>query len=256
MDNEFMNGSNKRRGMSEWMGGISLPDFLLSLKEMAIRTNKEWSKSLGINPSTSITAIKPSGTVSQLVDSASGIHPRHSNYYLRRVRADVKDPIAQLMKDEGVPCEPDVMKPDSVEVFTFPMKAPEGAVLRNDRTAIEQLELWLMYQEYYCEHKPSVTISVKEHEWMQVGAWVYEHFDKVSGVSFLPYSDHSYQQAPYEDCTKEVYLEALTAMPESVMWDRIEDFELTDTTKSMKTLACDGNVCELVDLMDEEKEVE
>ena len=256
MDNEFMNGSNKRRGMSEWMGGISLPDFLLSLKEMAIRTNKEWSKSLGINPSTSITAIKPSGTVSQLVDSASGIHPRHSNYYLRRVRADVKDPIAQLMKDEGVPCEPDVMKPDSVEVFTFPMKAPEGAVLRNDRTAIEQLELWLMYQEYYCEHKPSVTISVKEHEWMQVGAWVYEHFDKVSGVSFLPYSDHSYQQAPYEDCTEEVYLEALTAMPESVMWDRIEDFELTDTTKSMKTLACDGNVCELVDLMDEEKEVE
>ena len=223
---------------------------------MAIRTNKEWSKSLGINPSTSITAIKPSGTVSQLVDSASGIHPRHSNYYLRRVRADVKDPIAQLMKDEGVPCEADVMKPDSVEVFTFPMKAPEGAVLRNDRSAIEQLELWLMYQEYYCEHKPSVTISVKEHEWMEVGAWVYEHFDKVSGVSFLPYSDHSYQQAPYEDCTEEVYLEALAAMPEAVMWDRIEDFELTDTTKSMKTLACDGNVCELVDLIEEEKEVE
>jgi len=256
MDNEFMNGSNKRRGMSEWMGGVSLPDFLLSLKEMAIRTNKEWSKSLGINPSTSITAIKPSGTVSQLVDSASGIHPRHSNYYLRRVRADVKDPIAQLMKDEGVPCEADVMKPDSVEVFTFPMKAPEGAVLRNDRSAIEQLELWLMYQEYYCEHKPSVTISVKEHEWMEVGAWVYEHFDKVSGVSFLPYSDHSYQQAPYEDCTEEVYLEALAAMPEAVMWDRIEDFELTDSTKSMKTLACDGNVCELVDLIEEEKEVE
>ena len=256
MDNEFMNGSNKRRGMSEWMGGISLPDFLLSLKEMAIRTNKEWAKSLGINPSASITAIKPSGTLSQLVDSASGIHPRHNNYYLRRVRADVKDPIAQLMKDEGVPCEPDVMKPDSVEVFTFPMKAPEGAVLRNDRTAIEQLELWLMYQEYYCEHKPSVTISVKEHEWVEVGAWVYEHFDKVSGVSFLPYSDHSYQQAPYEDCTEEVYLEALAAMPESVMWDRIEDFELTDSTKSMKTMACDGNVCELVDLIEEEKEVE
>jgi len=256
MDNEFMNGSNKRRGMSEFMGGISLPDFLLSLKGMAIRTNKEWAKSLGINPSASITAIKPSGTVSQLVDSASGIHPRHNNYYLRRVRADVKDPIAQLMKDEGVPCEADVMKPDSVEVFTFPMKAPEGAVLRNDRTAIEQLELWLMYQEYYCEHKPSVTISVKEHEWVEVGAWVYEHFDKVSGVSFLPYSDHSYQQAPYEDCTEEVYLEALAAMPDAVMWDRIEDFELTDSTKSMKTLACDGNVCELVDLIEEEKEVE
>ena len=256
MDNEFMNGSNKRRGMSEFMGGISLPDFLLSLKGMAIRTNKEWAKSLGINPSASITAIKPSGTVSQLVDSSSGIHPRHNNYYLRRVRADVKDPIAQLMKDEGVPCEADVMKPDSVEVFTFPMKAPENAVLRNDRTAIEQLELWLMYQKYYCEHKPSVTISVNEHEWLEVGAWVYEHFDKVSGVSFLPHSDHSYQQAPYEDCTEEVYLEALDAMPESVNWDRIEEYELIDTTKSMKTLACDGNVCELVDLIEEEKEIE
>ena len=257
MDNSFMNGSKKGRGVSEWnSGNKSLPDFLIDLKCISVLVNEDWSKKLGINPSTATTAIKPSGTVSQLVDSASGIHPRHNNYYLRRVRADVKDPIAQLMKDEGVPCEADVMKPDSVEVFTFPMKAPEGAVLRNDRTAIEQLELWLMYQEYYCEHKPSVTISVKEHEWVEVGAWVYEHFDKVSGVSFLPYSDHSYQQAPYEDCTKEVYLEALAAMPEAVMWDRIEDFELTDSTKSMKTLACDGNVCELVDLIEEEKEIE
>jgi len=252
MDNEFMNGSNKRRGMSEWMGGISLPDFLIKLKEEAIKVNKEWSKTLGINPSTSITAIKPSGTVSQLVDSASGIHPRHNNYYLRRVRADVKDPIAQLMKDEGVPCEPDVMKPDSVEVFTFPMKAPEGAVLRNDRSAIEQLELWLIYQEYYCEHKPSITVSVKEHEWMEVGAWVYENFDKVSGVSFLPHSDHSYQQAPYEDCTEGVYLEAVGGMPEAVNWARIEEYELSDTTRGMKTLACTGSVCEMVDLIEEE----
>jgi ribonucleoside-diphosphate reductase alpha chain len=255
MDNEFMNGNTKKI-MSEWHGGVSLPDFLLKLKNEAIKTNKEWSALLGINQSTSITAIKPSGTVSQLVNSASGIHPRHNDYYLRRVRADTKDPIAQLMKDEGVPCEPDVMKPDSVEVFTFPMKAPDNAVLRDDRTAIEQLELWLMYQEYYCEHKPSVTITVREHEWMEVGAWVYKNFDKVSGVSFLPHSDHSYQQAPYEDCTEEIYLEALANMPESVNWDRIKEYELSDTTRGMKTMACTGDLCEMVDLTEEEREVE
>jgi ribonucleoside-diphosphate reductase alpha chain len=257
MDNTFMNGNNKGRGVSEWnSGNKNLPDFLLSLKKEAVKINKEWSESLGINQATSITAIKPSGTVSQLVDSASGIHTRHNDYYLRRVRADAKDPIAMLMEDEGIPCEPDVMKPDSVKVFTFPMKAPEGAVLRDDRTAIEQLELWLMYQRYYCEHKPSVTISVKEHEWMEVGAWVYKHFDEVSGVSFLPHSDHTYQQAPYEDCTEEVYLEAVGVMPESVNWSRIKEYELSDNTKGMKTLACTGAVCEMVDLIEEEREVE
>jgi ribonucleoside-diphosphate reductase alpha chain len=255
MDNEFMNGSPTKT-MSEWHGGVSLPDFLIKLKREAIKINKEWAKSLGINPSTSITAIKPSGTVSQLVDSASGIHPRHNKYYLRRVRADIKDPIAQLMKDEGVPCEPDVMKPDSVSVFTFPMKAPKNAVLRDDKTAIEQLELWLIYQTYYCEHKPSVTISVCEHEWMQVGAWVYEHFDEVSGVSFLPHSDHTYQQAPYEDCTEGVYLEALASMPKAVNWSRIKEYELSDTTVGMKTMACTGSVCEMVDLIEEEGDKE
>jgi len=254
MDNSFMNGvSRKDWG---WHDKKTLPDFLLMLKKEAIKINKEWAESLGINPATSITAIKPSGTVSQLVDSASGIHPRHSRYYLRRVRADVKDPIAQLMKDEGIPCEPDVMKPDSVEVFTFPIKAPETAVFRDDRTAIEQLELWLMYQEYYCEHKPSITVSVKEHEWMEVGSWVYENFDKVSGVSFLPHSDHTYQQAPYEECTKGVYLEALADMPEAVNWARIKEYELSDTTKGMKTMACTGSVCEFVDLTEEEGDKE
>jgi ribonucleoside-diphosphate reductase alpha chain len=255
MDNPFMNRSSKKL-VSEWHGGTTLPDFLTKLKREAIKTNKEWSALLGINQSTSITAIKPSGTVSQLVDSASGIHPRHSRYYLRRVRADIKDPIAQLMKDEGVPCEPDVMKPDSVEVFTFPIKAPENAVFRDDRTAIEQLELWLTYQEYYCEHKPSITVSVKEHEWLEVGTWVYENFDKVSGVSFLPHSDHSYQQAPYEECTEGVYLEALADMPESVNWARIKEYELSDTTRGMKTMACTGSVCEFVDLTDEEEDKE
>jgi len=240
MDNEMMNNPTD-----------ALAELLSSLKLIAVQTNKMWAKKLGINQATATTAIKPSGTVSQLVDSASGIHTRHSNYYLRRVRADAKDPIAQLMEDEGVPCEPDVMKPDSVRVFTFPIKAPTGAVLRDDRTAIQQLELWLTYQRHYCEHKPSVTISVREHEWLEVGAWVYKHFDEVSGVSFLPHSDHTYQQAPYEDCTEEFYLKALAGMPDAVNWDRIKEYELTDTTKGMKTLACTGAVCEMVDLTDD-----
>ncbi len=253
MDNSFMNGSNTDRG---YYGKRSLPDFLTDLKKESVKTNEHWSELLGISQATATTAIKPSGTVSQLVDSASGIHTRHNDYYFRRVRADAKDPIAQLMEDQGIPCEADVMKPNSVKVFTFPMKAPEGAVLRNDRTAIEQLELWLMYQRYYCEHKPSVTVSVREHEWMEVGAWVYKHFDEVSGVSFLPHSDHSYQQAPYEDCTKKEYNELAKKMPKSVDWDLISEYELTDSTVGTKQLACTGSVCELVDLVEEEREVE
>ena len=253
MDNTFMTGETQDRGH---YGKRSLPDFLQDIKKETVKVNKTWAEYLGINQATAITAIKPSGTVSQLVDSASGIHTRHNDYYLRRVRADAKDPIAQLMKDQGIPCENDNMKPDSVKVFTFPMKAPKGAVLRNDRTAIEQLELWLTYQRYYCEHKPSVTISIREHEWVEVGAWVYKHFDEVSGVSFLPHSDHTYQQAPYEDCTKEEYTELAKKMPKSVDWELISEYELTDTTTSTKQLACTGSVCELVDLIEEEKEIE
>ena len=240
MDNSFMNGTTDRGG---------LPKFLIDLKKKSVETNKNWSGKLGISQATATTAIKPSGTVSQLVDSASGIHTRHNDYYFRRVRADSKDPIAQLMEDQGIPCEADAMKPSSVKVFTFPMKAPKGAVLRNDRSAIEQLELWLTYQRYYCEHKPSVTISVKEHEWMEVGAWVYKYFDEVSGVSFLPHSDHTYQQAPYEDCTKEQYNELAKSMPKLVDWDLISKYELEDTTIGNKELACTGSVCELVDLI-------
>jgi len=253
MDNSFMNGSNTDRG---YHGKMSLPDFLKKIRQASVDTNKDWSGFLGISQATATTAIKPSGTVSQLVDSASGIHTRHNDYYFRRVRADSKDPIAQLMEDQGIPCEADVMKPNSVKVFTFPMKAPDGAVLRNDRNAIEQLELWLTYQRYYCEHKPSVTVSVKEHEWMEVGAWVYKHFDEVSGVSFLPHSDHTYQQAPYEDCTKEQYKELAKAMPKSVDWDLISKYELEDTTVGNKTLACTGSVCELVDLVEEDNDQE
>ena len=257
MDNSFMNGSSKGRGSSEVISGKkSLPDFLSDLRKETVTVNKHWAELMGISQSTATTAIKPSGTVSQLVDSASGIHTRHNDYYLRRVRADSKDPIAQLMEDQGIPCEVDVMKPNSVKVFTFPMKAPKGAILRNDRTAIEQLELWLTYQRYYCEHKPSVTISVREHEWMEVGAWTYKHFDEVSGVSFLPHSDHSYQQAPYEDCTKAEYTKLAKKMPKSVNWDLISEYELTDMTVGTKTLACTGSICELVDLVEEERDVE
>ena len=247
MDNSFMNGSVDKE---------ALPKFLEKVRKEVVEINAHWSELLGINQATATTAIKPSGTVSQLVDSASGIHTRHNDYYFRRVRADAKDPIAQLMEDQGIPCEADVMKPNSVKVFTFPMKAPKGAVLRNERTAIEQLELWLIYQRHYCEHKPSVTVSVREHEWMQVGAWVYEHFDEVSGVSFLPHSDHTYQQAPYEDCSKKEYNELAKKMPKSVDWDLISEYELTDTTVGTKTLACTGSVCELVDLVEEERDTE
>jgi ribonucleoside-diphosphate reductase alpha chain len=253
MDNEFMNGNSEDRG---YYGKRSLPDFLSDLRKETVKTNAHWSELLGIQQATATTAIKPSGTVSQLVDSASGIHTRHSDYYIRRVRADAKDPIAQLMEDQGIPAEADVMKPNSVKVFSFPMKAPKGAVTRNERTAIEQLELWLMYQRYYCEHKPSVTISVREHEWMDVGAWVYKHFDEVSGVSFLPHSDHTYQQAPYEECDRKTHDELAWKMPSEVNWDLISEYELTDQTVSTKTLACTGSVCELVDLVEEERDIE
>jgi ribonucleoside-triphosphate reductase (thioredoxin) len=247
MDNVYTNGSGDL---------LELETTLDKLRKHAINTNKEWSDKLGINQAAAITAVKPSGTVSQLVDSASGIHSRHNPYYIRRVRADAKDPLALLMEDQGIPCEADIMKPDSVKVFSFPTKSPEEAICRTDRTAIEQLELWLTYQRHWCEHKPSVTISVKEKEWMEVGSWVYEHFDEVSGVSFLPFSEHNYQQAPYEDITEEQYEELLKAMPESIDWSLITQYELEDMTKGTKELACSagGGVCEVVDLVSDEQE--
>ena len=199
MDNPLMTSSNN-----------GLDKTLEHLRSIAVATNAEWAERLGIPASASISCVKPSGTVSQLVDSASGIHARHSPYYIRTVRGDNKDPLTQFMIDQGIPNEPCVMKPDSTVVFSFPVKSPEQAVTRNDMTAVEQLELWLTYQRHWCEHKPSVTISVRDSEWMAVGAFVYEHFDEMSGVSFLPHSDHTYQQAPYQDCTKEEYEEMLS----------------------------------------------
>ena len=218
------------------------------LKNVAIATNAEWAERLGIPVSTAISCVKPSGTVSQLVDSASGIHARHSAYYVRTVRGDNKDPLTQFMKDQGIPSEPCVMKPDSTTVFSFPQKSPEGAITRNDMSAIEQLDFILTYQRHWTEHKVSCTVTVKENEWMEVGAYVYKHFDEMSGVSFLPHSDHTYQQAPYQDCTRHEYEMLLSVMPDKIDWAKLSEYETEDTSKGSSTFACSGGTCEIVDL--------
>ena len=223
-------------------------DVLEILRDVAVETNKKFAKDLGIPQSTAITCVKPSGTVSQLVDSASGIHARHNPFYIRTVRGDNKDPLTQFMQNSGIPSEPDVMKPDSTTVFSFPMKSPKGATTRTEMTAIEQLEYWLMFQRHWCEHKPSVTISVKEDEWMEVGAWVYKNFDEVSGISFLPFSDHTYAQAPYQDITGEEYEQAYKKMPASIDWSKLADYEKEDTTSGGRELACTADACEMVDI--------
>ena len=238
MDNSLTNGKKGK-----------LENLLEDLKEEAVKTNKEFAEKLNIPQSAAITCVKPSGTVSQLVDSASGIHARHNPYYIRTVRADNKDPLCAFMKDAGFPNEADVMKPQHTTVFSFPMQSPKNAVFRQDMTAKEQLELWQKYQKHWCEHKPSVTISVKEHEWMEVGNWVWDNFDSISGISFLPFSEHTYRQAPYQDCSKEEYEEALKAMPKNVDWSQLSKYEEQDFTAGAQELACaaDGG-CEVVDL--------
>ena len=223
-----------------------LEERLERLRDVAVETNKLHAEAIGIPQSAAVTCVKPSGTVSQLVDSASGIHARHNPYYIRTVRADKKDPLAKAMVEAQFPVEDDVMKPEHTYVFSFPMKADPGAVFRTDMTAIEQLELWLKYQMHWCEHKPSVTITVKEHEWMEVGAWVYSNWDWMSGVSFLPFSDHTYRQAPYQDCSKEEYEEFKTKMPEAVNWaELLSQFETTDMTEGAQELACVAGNCEI-----------
>jgi len=225
-----------------------LDQTLEHLRSIAVSTNAEWAKRLGIPASTAISCVKPSGTVSQLVNSASGIHSRHSPYYIRTVRGDNKDPLTQFMMDQGIPHEPDVMKPDQTTVFSFPQKAPDGAVCTKDTTAIDQLKMWLMYQRHWCEHKPSVTINVRPDEWLSVGAFVYEHFDEMSGVSFLPFHEHTYQQAPYQDCSKTDYDTLLSCMPSSIDWEKLSEYEQEDNTAGSQTLACSGDSCEIVDL--------
>jgi len=224
------------------------PETLQELRNMAVKTNKKLAEKLGIKQSAAVTCVKPSGTVSQLVDAASGIHARHNPFYVRTVRGDNKDPLTMFLKDKGVPAEPDFTAPDSVTVFSFPMKSPEGAVCRYDMSAIEQLELWLKIADNYCEHKPSVTISVKEHEWLAVGSWCWEHFDSLSGISFLPFSDHSYKQAPYQDIEKDIYGGMIKKMPPVIDWTELQGYERGDTTSGSQELACTGGVCEVVDI--------
>ncbi len=221
---------------------------LAHLRGVAVNTNAELADTLDIPHSTAITCVKPSGTVSQLVDSASGIHARHSAYYIRTVRGDNKDPLTQFMKDQGIPNEPCVMKGDTTTVFSFPVKSPSKSITRNDMTAIEQLQTWLLYQRHWCEHKPSVTISVRDDEWMEVGAFVYKHFDEMSGVSFLPHSDHTYQQAPYQDVDKDTYNVLLKSMPKKIDWAGLSEYEKDDNTAAMQTMACTGDACEIVDI--------
>ena len=237
MDNPLM--TLKNEGLSQT---------LEYLKNVAVTTNAEWAKHLGIPVSAAISCIKPSGTVSQLVDSASGIHARHSPYYIRTVRGDNKDPLTQFMIDQGIPNAPDVMKPDQTTVFSFPQKSPDGAVCTSNMSAIEQLEMWLMYQRHWTEHKPSVTINVKPDEWFEVGAFVYKNFDEISGVSFLPFNEHTYQQAPYQDCSKTDYKTLKSVMPISIDWTKLSEYELEDNTSGMQTMACSGDVCEMVDI--------
>ena len=239
MDHPILNGTKRNLNFND---GHPLPMWLEALKEHARKTNEIWAEKLSIPVSASITCVKPSGTVSQLVDSASGIHARHNPFYIRRIRMDKKDSIYKFLKNKGVPVEDEAFRPDSTAVFSFPMKAPEGAICRKDKTAIEQLELWLIYQRHWCEHKPSVTISVKDDEWLEVGAWVYKHFDEMSGVSFLPFNDHTYIQAPYEDITEEQYNQ-LKLSDYMVDW---KDFiEEEDNTEGAQQLACVSGVCEI-----------
>ena len=226
-----------------------LGDTLSRLREYAREINSEEAAKLNIPESAAITCVKPSGTVSQLVGVSSGMHPWHSQHYIRTVRGDKKDPLSTFLKEVGIPVEDDFMKPNDTYVFSFPVKAPEGAILRNDLTAIEHLNTWLVYQREWCEHKPSITVSVREDEWMAVGAWVWEHFDEVSGISFLPHSDHSYKQAPYQEVTEEEYEDLLSKMPKSIRWEDLSFYETEDGTSGTQTLACtsDGN-CEIVDI--------
>jgi len=253
---QFLSEEWKKNTEEERLLGVSLtgimdckltnkPDsaMLERLRDVARQTNTQLSEVLGITPSASITCVKPSGTVSQLVDSASGIHARHNAHYIRRVRIDKKDPVYSFLKEKGFPVEDEVFRPDSTAVFSFPVKAPKGAITRNDMTALEQLDLWLIYQRHWCEHKPSVTITVTDSEWPEVGAWVWKHFDEVSGISFLPHSNHTYQQAPYEDINEEQYKELASKMPSSINWEEL--VERDDNTEGSQTLACVGGTCEI-----------
>ena len=257
LDNfQFLSAEWKKNTTEERLLGVSLtgimdckvtsnpdPKLLEELRDIARKTNEKYAKKLDVPVSASITCVKPSGTVSQLVDSASGIHTRHSDYYIRTIRMDKKDAIYEFLKEKGVHVEDEQFRPESTAVFSFPIKSPKGSITRNDKTALEQLELWLLYQRHWCEHKPSVTISVRDNEWMEVGAWVYKHFDEISGISFLPHSDHSYVQAPYQECSKKEYEELLAKTPKDIDFQELKEED--DMTEGAQTMACVGTSCEI-----------
>ena len=259
-DFKYLRSIWKRNTEEERLLGVSLtgildhptlardPELLAQLKQVAVDTNKEFADALGIPVSAAITCVKPSGTVSQLTDAASGIHPRWSPYYIRAVRGDNKDPLTEFMKSVGIPNEPDLMQPEATTVFYFPQKAPEGALTRRELSAIQHLELWKTLQEHWCEHKPSITVNVKESEWADVAAWVYGNFDVLSGVAFLPMDDHTYKQAPYQECDKETYESLVSKMPSSIHWPDLSFYETVDSTTGSQELACSGGVCEIVDI--------
>lgn len=264
-DFKFINSEWKKNCEEERLLGVSLTGImdckltnnvspktvklLQTLKEVSIKTNKVWAKKLGINVSAAITTVKPSGTISQLVDSSSGIHTRFAQYYIRTVRANNTDPLCKFMIKAGFPHEKCVMNPDYVTVFSFPMKSPQDCITRDQLSAIEQLELWRMYKDAWCEHNPSITVSVRDHEWLEVGAWVYKNFDAITGVSFLPYSDHIYPQAPYQDLTEKQYYDMIRKMPtRSIDWDELAEFEKEDNTISSQELSCVAGACDIVDI--------
>ena len=223
--------------------------FLGELRELAVVTNEEWAEKLGIMPATAITCVKPSGNGSQLTNCSSGIHARRGRHYIRRVRADKKDPLAIFMNAKGFPCEDDVQKPEHGWIFSFPIQAPDTAVIREDITALDHLELWKLYQLHWCEHKPSITVDIAEHEWLGVGDWVFRNFDIVSGIAFMPKDDHVYKQMPEEVCDQETYDALLDAIPNDVNWDELVDYEDDDNTLGSQELACTGGACEIVDLV-------
>ena len=237
--NKFFSG---KEGMDKLASTLDM------LREYAVQINVEEAEKIGIPASAAVTCVKPSGTVSQLVGVSSGMHAWHSEHYIRTVRGDKKDPLTQFLKDSGIPAEDDFMKPQDTTVFSFPVKAPSNAITRDKLTAIQQLEIWLVYQRHWCEHKPSITVSVKEDEWMEVGAWVYKNFDEVSGISFLPYSDHTYVQAPYQEVDEASYNELLEKMPKSINWEALSLYELEDSTTGSQALACVSGECEIVDI--------
>lgn len=226
-----------------WRG--DLEKTLTELRKHAVKTNENFAKKIGINPSAAITCVKPSGNSSNLLDSASGIHPRYSPYYIRRVRVDKKNPLAQFLIDQGVPHEDDVMAPTTTWVLSFPVKAPEKALTRDKVSALDHLEIWYQYKKHWCEHNPSVTVNVKDDEWVDVGAWIYKRFDDLGGLTFLPFSEHTYRQAPYEECSKEEYENLFNTLPDTIDWQKLKDYEKDDQTTVAQELACTGGSCEI-----------